>query len=439
MIVMAVVMLLVIQVLSNAAIDSEIKRELARSMKTNLHNVSVRDGNLEIDEDFLYRSDMIYFMIVRRNGEILAGEYPEKTEEELLGYPIGGRFSSSVTCGGETYYLRDVRIGKRQNNEVYLRGVVRKSDADSFYRGLEMISYISVISVLAVILICEIFLAGRISKELKNMCRIAESVSSSLDISKRMGEEEYRFHEIAVLAKANDRMLDRLEQTFLLQEQFTADVAHELRTPVSVVMAQCQYAEEKVSSAEEHREILKAIYRQMKKIDTLILQLLNLSRLDQDRMQIQNETLDLVEMVQSVSEDLQEKGIGSITITLRLQEAYATGDIGLILIVIQNLLTNAIKFSHPNGQIVVCTGEENDQVYVSVEDFGIGIAQEDQEFIFRRFYKCDKSRNAEGFGLGLPLSEKIAKKHGGRITVSSEAGRGSVFTLYLPGKAKTDA
>ena len=69
---------------------------------------------------------------------------------------------------------------------------------------------------------------------------------------------------------------------------------------------------------------------------------------------------------------------------------------------------------------------------MSVRDYGIGIDPDDLEHIFQRFYKCDRSRNAEGFGLGLPLSEKIARKHGGKITVSSEKGKGSVFTLYLP-------
>ena len=263
------------------------------------------------------------------------------------------------------------------------------------------------------------------------MCKIAENVSSSLDMSQRM-DGDYRFYEISVLAKANDRMLDRLEQTFLLQEQFTADVAHELRTPVAVISAQCQYAKKKVDSVEEYREVLDVVYRQSKKIDTLITQLLNLSRLDQDRMQIEREELDLVEIVQSVCDGMREGLENNVSVRLNLREAFSTGDISLISIVIQNLIINAAKFSYPDGIIEIETGETEGEAYVAVKDYGIGIAKKNQERIFRRFFKCDESRNVGGFGLGLPLSRKIAEKHGGRITVVSEPGRETVFTLYLP-------
>lgn len=197
-------------------------------------------------------------------------------------------------------------------------------------------------------------------------------------------------------------------------------------------MAQCQYAEARKIGAEEYGEILDVVFRQSKKIDRLIIQLLHLSRLEQGRMQIQEETLDLVEIVQSVCEEQQEKLKNGVSVRLELNEAFSTGDIGLIAIVIQNLLTNAAKFSRVNGRIDVRTGEVRGEAFVEVRDYGIGIEKENQKRIFQRFYKCDKSRNAEGFGLGLSLSKKIAEKHDGRIEVESEPEKGSVFTLYLP-------
>lgn len=217
-----------------------------------------------------------------------------------------------------------------------------------------------------------------------------------------------------------------------LQEQFTSDVAHELRTPVAVLLAQCQYVMGNEVSGEEIREFIEVVHRQSEKMDTLILQLLKLSRLDQDRMEIQYETLDLKEIVQSVCEEWQEKSEESVKFRFDFQEVYSRGDISLISIVILNLITNAVKFSDPGGNVDVIMGKEDAWVYVSVRDYGIGMKPEEIEHIFHRFYKCDKSRNAEGFGLGLPLSKKIAQKHGGDITVESEPGKGSIFTLYLP-------
>ncbi|MBQ7067432.1 MAG: HAMP domain-containing histidine kinase [Lachnospiraceae bacterium] len=428
MIVMTIIMLVLIRILSNAAVEYDIKQELTKAIATNSKYVNVQNGQLEILDDFTYKSDSVYFLLLKRNGKVLEGNYPAKG---LANTHIMTNISRSVVCDGEKYYVRDVRVGKSTTGGIILRGIVNRADAYSSYRTIEMVSYLSIIGVFCGILLCEIFLAKRISVELKSMRKTAESIGSDLDMSKRM-EPDNRFSEIAVLAEANNRMLDRIEQNFRQQEQFTSDVAHELRTPVAVVMAQCQYAKEQINTEEEYKEALDVIYRQSKKISTIITQLLNFSRLDQGTMQVQKENLDLGEIVRSICEDQQEKVGKKVTIVTNLEEVFTTGDISLISIVIQNLISNAVKFSHDKGIVEVETGIKEDQVFVSVRDYGIGIEEEELEHIFQRFYKCDKSRNIEGFGLGLPLSMKIAQKHGGTITVSSEVGKGSMFTLLLP-------
>lgn len=438
MAIMAIVMLLSIHLLSNAAIDSEIKKELRKRMELNLQNISFsEDGKAEFSENFQYRSDGVDYVVIRKNGQVISGEYPKEIMDKILDYRVRNNLSFSFSCNGETYYVRDIRVGKMGSRGAFIRGIIRKSDADSFYRSIEMISYISMAAILCVILFCEMLLSRKISRELGNMCKIAERIGSDLDMSQRMREDN-RFYELAVLAQANNRMLDQMEKTLGLQEQFASDVAHELRTPVSVMLAQCHYSMEKEEGKDAaSREALEVFYRQSKKMDSLIMQLLDLSRLDQNRMQLQDEMLDLVEIAQSVCEEWQEKAENGIRIRTSLKEAIATGDMNLIFIVISNLVSNAVKFSHPDGTVDVSTGLRDGFAYVQVEDYGIGIEEQDLNHVFDRFYRCDKSRNAEGFGLGLSLSEKIAEKHGGKITVSSVSGRGSVFTLYLPAESGT--
>lgn len=428
MIAMTIIMLILIRILSNAAVEYDIKRELAKDMRQNLRYVDIVEGKLEISEEFVYKSDSVSFLLVKKNGTVIEGKYPVRNFTDT---PVRNNLSVGVMCDGEKYYVRDIRLGKSDRGGIFLRGIVKRADAYSHYQTIEMVSYLSIIAVFCAILFCDIFLAKRISMELKGMCKTAESIGSNMDLSKRM-ECENQFSEMAVLAQANNRMLDRMEQNFQQQEQFTSDVAHELRTPVAVVMAQCQYAKEQIDSREEMEETLEVIYRQSKKISTIITQLLDFSRLDQGTMQIQKENLDLVEIVQSICEDQQEKVGDKVTIVTHLEEVCTTGDIGLISIVIQNLISNAVKFSYDQSIVQVETGKTENQAFVKVKDYGIGIEEEEIEHIFQRFYKCDKSRNMEGFGLGLSLSMKIAQKHGGTITVSSEAGKGSVFTLFLP-------
>lgn len=426
--IMAFLILILIRILSNAAVEYDIKQELFRDLRYNAKYVCVKDEELEIAEDFEFQNDKVFFLVLNKTGDVLAGSYPVEGFPKI---PVNNGVSKRINCAGAEYYVRDRTVGWTKSDRYYLRAVVNKEDTYSRYQTIELVSYLTVAGVFCGILIIEFFVGRWILGHLKSMCENAEHIGSNLDMSQRMSCEN-PFSELAVLAQANNRMLDRMEQTFQQQEQFTSDVAHELRTPIAVTLAQCQYARNRMENKEDFLDALEVIGRQANKINTIITQLLSFSRLEQGRMQLGQENLDFAEIVPSVCEDCQEKSGGRVSIKMKLQEVCATGDIALISIVIQNLITNAIKFSHDFGVVEVETGEHGEWVYVAVQDYGIGIEQEEQERIFQRFYKCDKSRNKEGFGLGLSLSMKIAQKHGGTITVSSQAGEGSRFTLWLP-------
>lgn len=428
--VMAVVMLVLVHILSNAAVEYDVKKTLAGGVRVNQKLLSVKEGKLEIPEDFEYKSDNIYFLILEQNGDIISGEYPEGFAAEV---PVDLTKTRSVKWEGEQYLIKDVRIKNTGKDFYALRGIVKKADIYSSYKSIENISYLSILAVFCVITAGGVILFRQISRVIKDMCQSIENIGQNADMSQRL-EEDDRIYEIRVLAQANNRMLDRLEQMFRQQEQFTSDVAHELRTPIAVVMAQYQCVREENATREDLVEALEVIHRQSAKIEKIIVQLLNFSRLEQGRMQLGKEEIDLVEIVQSVCEEQQEKAGGEIEIEMRLSPAYGTGDIELIAIVIQNLIMNAIKFSLNRGKIEVSTGTRGSDIFVSVKDYGIGIDEEELPRIFHRFYKCDKSRNIEGFGLGLPLAMKIAEKHGGTIEVISKLGEGSTFTLILPAK-----
>lgn len=427
--IMAVAMLIFVRIFANAAVEYDIRQVLDREAYNNLKEIEIdSNGTLIYKEDFVLRDGYVQFLILDPHGKVILGEYPKGCPKDI---PFSAKKRQQVSAEGERFYFRDMRRHFHDKASVYMRAVVCKSDAYSRYQTLERLAYGSILLVSGIAIGCGILLAKRISDSLKKMCQSAEAIGRERNLSSRM-EYDGKYYELAVLTQANNRMLDRLEESFRQQEQFTSDVAHELRTPIAVMTAQCQYAQGNTVSLEEYQEAFEVMERQSKKVSAIISRLLELSRLDYDRRQIEKEDVDLPELVQSVCEDLQQKSGDSLCIRLTLHPIHTVGDISLIMIAIQNLLTNAVRYSDAGSPIDVETGTQEDMVFVRVRDYGSGIGEEDLPYIFKRFYKADKSRNSQGFGLGLPLTMKIAQKHGGTVLAESKKGEGSIFTLLLP-------
>jgi signal transduction histidine kinase len=259
-----------------------------------------------------------------------------------------------------------------------------------------------------------------------------EKIGTSQSFEKHM-EPSGHYKEIGSLIEANNRMLDRMNEVLREEEQFSSDVAHELRTPISVIKAQCQYVLGNCELDDEQRKSFEVILRQSNRLQELVQTLLELSRLERDKSNVKSEDIDLNEIVEAVCEgELIGNDGRDISFEYNCENAVATnGDISLVTIAVSNIVSNAVKFSPDGAVIYVETGENDDSVYVKVKDTGIGMSVEEREQIFKRFYKSDSSRNSKGYGLGMPLALKIAEKHGGTIEVESEPGAGSQFTLLL--------
>ncbi len=425
---LAAFLLIFVHIWSDTAVEYDIRQNLVREVRKNLKYVRVENGKPLFLEGYDNETEEIYFLLLDRKGAVVAGKYPEKYEEDDK---IIFNYTRMVKCSGEIFFVRDMQRTKTLGTEYFMRGIVRKADIYSRYQTLEYLSYLSIAVVLAFIVLCGIFLARQISDSLKKMCDTAETIGKDFHISRRM-EYDHRFYELAVLAQAENRMLDRMESVLKEQEQFTSDVAHELRTPAAVILAQCEYVSEQGKDSGDTEEAFEVIYRQSQRMHMLISQLLRLARLDQRQMKLQREEVDLADLAEAVCDDEEERAGGCVTIVKKLGGAKTAGDINLLVIAIANLVGNAVKFSPKGGVIEVETGKSDGKVYVLVRDFGCGMSGEEIKCVFQRFYKGDKSRNSEGIGLGLSLALKIAQRHDGTITAASRQGKGSTFTLQLP-------
>ena len=227
------------------------------------------------------------------------------------------------------------------------------------------------------------------------------------------------------------------------RREFVANVSHELRTPLTNVRG---YAETLMSADDIDRDIqmrfLGVISSEADRMTRIVKDLLTLTRLDYNRMEMHMQRMDLRELGQKAAAAMegQAKSQG-LTLTCDLPEEMpaVTGDPERIQQVIINIITNAIKYNKPQGSIAITGGVEAEQVFLRVEDTGIGVPKADLERLFERFYRVDKARSREsgGTGLGLAIAKQIVETHGGRIGFDSEYGKGSIVTLYLP-RAKED-
>lgn len=291
---------------------------------------------------------------------------------------------------------------------------------------------------LAVIVILAILggsiIAGRSLRPLNIITESAREITDGQDLSRRISLAPGR-DEVHELAETFNDMMERLERSFDAERQFTSDASHELRTPVTVILAECEMAEKIPEDTAAVQDSVAEIHKQARKMSDLIGRLLAYTRLEQGTRRIDREELNLSELVEDVCEEQRTAAARNITIECAAEpDIVVNGDAALLISLVQNLVTNAVKYGKDDGHVWVRVYSEGPGACVCVRDDGIGIAEEDLDRIWNRFYQADRSRSDEsrGIGLGLSLARQIARLHGGALTVSSRAGEGSEFIFLMP-------
>ena len=239
--------------------------------------------------------------------------------------------------------------------------------------------------------------------------------------------------ELGQLADVLNNTFARLEAAFAQQKRFTADAAHELRTPLAVLITEAQLMLARERSSADYKESIAASLATAQQMRKLSDSLLELSRFDAGQEKLEREKTDLAAIANDCVKLIQPLAdVRKLRIHSDLPAASIEADAVRIRQVVTNLLTNAVRYNHDGGGIFITIHKEEHLVMLAVADTGVGISATDLPRVFERFYRADKSRASGGSGLGLAISKAIVEAHGGTIEVSSEAGRGSIFTLRLP-------
>lgn len=427
---MTFIMLVFVNILAEGAVEEDLNLYLLNGIVNNIRNVSFKDGEIVNAQEFQTENEDVYYLLLKKEGEICVGSYPEGLE---ITQKIKPGTLVMITYNGNRYYVLDrnsKRLSREAGENIMVRAVVNAKEVRSEYQRIEHRSYLMAGVMLLLVFLVSFYIARKITRPMKTICTVAEEIGIDDDFSKRI-DYDGRFKEIRILSQADNRMLERIERQFQIQRQFNSDVAHELRTPTAVILAQCEYVKGCSPSQEDYKESIEVIERQAKKTNEIIRQMLRLSRMEQGRITCEFEMVNLADIVRVVCEEQQLKADKNIKIILELQDVERNVDIHLITSLLENLLQNAIKYSDEDAEICVGCRQEGEKTYVWVRDYGCGIPKEEQKDIFQPFYRTEQSRNSQGIGLGLPLALRIAELHKGTIKVQSESGKGSIFTFIF--------
>lgn len=421
--------------ISRDMIERDVKTRIVRTVEESSRRIMMpfpRIGHDVEQRRFPMYEQGVHMIVYDVEGNVIDGQLP---------FDIGNdtEFVTELTekvYEGNRFFIYDKEIRNPRNEEIYwLRGVI--SVTDEAY-AVETMTKNNVILTAILILIAAVggyLIISRAFVPVNKISRTAQEISESSDLSRRINIGKGK-DEISGLANTFDAMLDKIEKTFEREKQFTSDASHELRTPVAVILSECEYMEECAKTDDDYKESAGSVKRQAEKMSKLISELLMISRMDKNTVKLSFEETDVSELLTFVCDEQAEIRDTDIELVRNIKEnVIANVDRDHLARVFINLISNAYQYSGKGRKIAVSLEETIDEITFIVADEGIGIAEENIPKIWERFYQAEQSRTANdsaSMGLGLSMVKWIVEAHRGKVSVQSELGKGSTFTVVIP-------
>jgi heavy metal sensor kinase len=425
------------------SIDTKIKSigEVLSSSLTETHSQSIF-GNFErYLENVLGRKPKGKFIqIIDSSGRIGAKMSDIETETVPTSFSTLERALKGEviyeTIEGARPRLRIVTIPIVEENKKVTSIVqvgTSLEDFDETMKKLLIIMIISIPTSISVTIVIGYFMAKKALKPVDQIRKAAIKISSSnlderIDIGKRRDE-------LSRLAETFNDMITRLKDAFQRINQFSIDVSHELKTPLTILKGETEVTLRKDRENEDYRKLLKSHLEEVDRMTRIVDDLLLLSKADSEEIRLNIEDIALRDLVVDICMDMKifadNKGIELIV--SELEDVRLKGDELKLRRMLWNVVQNGIKYTEKGGKVEISSYVNNGYVWIDVKDNGVGISEKDMKYIFDRFYRGDKSRRREsGSGLGLSISKWIAEAHRGVIEVKSRPLEGSLFSIKLP-------
>ena len=390
--------------------------------------VSAVEKIYEDPDEFENFDDGIYYIKYNKNNEIIAGKIP-KDFDLALAFSIEDINTYQIENKKFLYY--DTKL---KNTRDWIRGIYPLSKfQNEISKMWDILFYYIAPLFIAFVAFVGYKIVKNAFKPVKKISETALEIKKSKNFSRRI-ELDNSEDEIHKMASAFNEMLDTVEETFIHEKQFSTDVSHELRTPITVILAQSDYALDYIDTLDEAKESFEVINRQAKKMTNLINQIMELSKIERqseiekDKINFSNVILQLLEDYRTLLENSNIELITNIEKDLRIY-----GNKLMLERLFVNLFINAMKFTKTT--IIVSLNRINREIILQIKDDGVGIAKEEQKYIWDRFFQTSNSRNKDknkGSGLGLSMVNKIVQLHSATIEVESEIGKGACFIVRFP-------
>ena len=414
-------------VVNGAAVADDPQSQLIARVDKNARDVEFENGRFEWEDLKFYRRGVSCW-VCDESGTFLQGVRPDGLPE----LPPENGALRTVSGEDGQFYMYDVYVDMDVTG-LWVRGVISTESRSGVMHTINILTAVLLPCLLVVTVAGGWGIAHLTFRPMEQIIGAADAINDDRDLSARIGLKRGPV-EMRRLSRSFDSLFARLEKSFHAERQFTSDASHELRTPITVILAECDRARRKCETKEDFLQSITVIEEQGQRMSHLVQELLGLTRLQQGTTRYPLQKADLSSFAAACCEEFMPADDRGITLTTDIQpEVQATFNPSLMQRALYNLLQNAYKYGRPGGHITVTVRPEGRGAAISVADDGIGIDKADQDKIWQRFWQADPSRGEDGgSGLGLSMVQEITLFHGGQATVDSTPGQGSTFTLTLP-------
>jgi len=367
--------------------------------------------------------------IVWRSSNLLSDTLPGLSNLRPLDMQTSDRVATWISVRGVSYRLVVVKDGRAEVAAAY-----PADEVDFMLRKLFSMLLYSIPALIVVSIGTGWFLAKRALRPVDLIARAAKRITAE-----RLAERlplPISNDEIGRLTDILNEMIARLERSFEQVRQFTSDASHELKTPLAILMGELEVALRNEAMTDEARVVLESCLEEVIRLTQVVQGLLDLSRADSGQIAIDRKSISVSALLEDLCEDIEilSEPKAIIVSSSIQQNLFVLGDQVRLHQAFLNVLENALKYTGEHGSVTVELRAEFNQVILSVADTGVGIASDQLSRIFDRFYRVDqaRSKNIQGTGLGLSIVRWVVEMHGGTISVQSELGVGTKFTITLP-------